>query len=375
MTDSAAYVYDALDRIVIKSEYHSGSWTTICTVYEGDSTTVASEKVYPYASPTGNPSDLKTYAYDGSGNIVSLTDQSGGNANRYSLVANPQNSVSLLLDASGNVKQSYGYSAYGQANGTLTQLGTLSSTLDPYRFQEKRLDPAFNSYDMGARRYSLTTDRWQQQDMYYDASQDLGLAGDPTTSDKYEFLGGNPVNYVEADGHFTSAGSGGGMRCGTCKAGGRIWGPRYRYGVYQSWASQNADDRATIWRKVTWCSKAGLITGILELDEWVEFGHNMRWYQPTTEDKDTYSDYKNVRNGIDRLSSLGHRKLTIIAVDSFYDRTWGKIRGVARFNTTLFADGRISVASSYVDAACANAASDSDVGDEGMWPSPPPPLM
>ena len=258
VTDSAAYVYDALDRIVIKSEYHSGSWTTICTVYEGDSTTVASEKVYPYASPTGNPSDLKTYAYDGSGNIVSLTDQSGGNANRYSLVANPQNSVSLLLDASGNVKQSYGYSAYGQANGTLTQLGTLSSTLDPYRFQEKRLDPAFNSYDMGARRYSLTTDRWQQQDMYYDASQDLGLAGDPTTSDKYEFLGGNPVNYVEADGHKE-----------VCKTNFAYFARMFYYD--HIWDTDGPEKMAWIkfGRSCTWCWNQNTVTRI-KVQDWIE---------------------------------------------------------------------------------------------------------
>ena len=242
VTDSVTYTYDALDRIVIKTEYHSGSWTTTCTVYEGDSTTVASEKVYPYASPTGNPSDLKTYAYDGSGNIVSLTDRSGGNANRYSLVANPQNSVSLLLDASGNVKQSYGYSAYGQANSALTQLGTLSSTLDPYRFQEKRLDPAFNSYDMGARRYSLTTDRWQQQDMYYDASQDLGLAGDPTTSDKYEFLGGNPVNYVEADGHCPMA-----QAVGKCEPGWKYPGPSQQQSQLSAAEIRNKVVAYTIW--------------------------------------------------------------------------------------------------------------------------------
>jgi RHS repeat-associated protein len=132
----------------------------------------------------------------------------GSTTSRYSLVTNPQSSVSLLLDLSGNPKQSYGYSAYGQANSTLTQNGSLSATLNPYRFQAKRLDTVFNTYDMGARRYSLTTSRWQQQDVYYDASQDLGLSQGVMTADRYEFGGGDPVNFVEADGHCSNAASG-----------------------------------------------------------------------------------------------------------------------------------------------------------------------
>ena len=132
---------------------------------------------------------------------MTLSDSVGSTTNRYSTVTNPQSSVSLLLDMAGNPKQSYGYSAYGQANSTLTQNGSLSASLNPYRFQGKRLDAVFNTYDMGARRYSLTTSRWQQQDMYYDASDDLGLSQGGTIADRYEFGSGNPVNYVEADGH------------------------------------------------------------------------------------------------------------------------------------------------------------------------------
>jgi RHS repeat-associated protein len=54
---------------------------------------------------------------------------------------------------------------------------------------------------MGARRYSPSVGRWLQQDMYYGALDNLGLSQDPLTANRYAFLGANPVNYVEFDGH------------------------------------------------------------------------------------------------------------------------------------------------------------------------------
>ncbi len=54
---------------------------------------------------------------------------------------------------------------------------------------------------MGASRYSPSAGRWLQQDMYYGALDDLGLSQDPLTANRYAFLGANPVNYVEFDGH------------------------------------------------------------------------------------------------------------------------------------------------------------------------------
>jgi RHS repeat-associated protein len=201
VTDQVFYTYDALDRVVIQSEQHGSTWTSTWSIFEGDSTTVARELVYNTQNPTGSPADTENYAYDDSDNLMTLSDTQGSTTSRYSLVTNPQSSVSLLLDMAGNPKQSYGYSAYGQANSTLTQNGSLSASLNPYRFQAKRLDTTFNTYDMGARRYSLTTSRWQQQDMYYDADQNQGLSDDAMTADRYALLDGDPVNYVEADGH------------------------------------------------------------------------------------------------------------------------------------------------------------------------------
>ena len=56
-------------------------------------------------------------------------------------------------------------------------------------------------YDMGARRYGPDLGAFLQQDLYYGALADLGLALDPLTQNRYALAGGNPISYVELDGH------------------------------------------------------------------------------------------------------------------------------------------------------------------------------
>jgi RHS repeat-associated protein len=195
LTDYADYVLDALDRTVSETEYHSGDVTTTNTVYQGDSTAVAKETL------SGVQSGPKTYAYDAQDNAITLSDGS----TRYSYLYDPRSSVSMLLDSSGNVKESYGYTAYGSKNAAVTKSASGFSSgkvpTNPVRFQGKRFDSGSGSYDMGARRYSPSVGRWLQQDMYYGALDNLGLSQDPLTANRYAFLGANPVNYVEFDGH------------------------------------------------------------------------------------------------------------------------------------------------------------------------------
>jgi RHS repeat-associated protein len=58
---------------------------------------------------------------------------------------------------------------------------------------------------MGARHFSPDTGRFLQDDMYEDALGDLGLSADPLTSNRYALAGGNPVSFVEFDGHYADA--------------------------------------------------------------------------------------------------------------------------------------------------------------------------
>lgn len=63
---------------------------------------------------------------------------------------------------------------------------------------------------MGARRFGPDTGRFLQQDQYVEALSDLGLSLDPLTQNRCSLAGGNPVSFVETDGHMVVADGGGG---------------------------------------------------------------------------------------------------------------------------------------------------------------------
>jgi RHS repeat-associated protein len=191
LTDSADYVNDPLNRLVTETETHSGVTTTTQLTYIGSSDAVSKEVV------TGAGATTKTYAYDGLGQRATLAE----GAIRYSELYDPHGSVSLIVDQSNAVKASYGYNAYGSANATLTKTPGLNANTNPYGWTNKRNDTGSKTLDMGARRYSAATGRFLQQDTYADAFTNLMLAEDPTTSNRYAFAGGNPINFVETDGH------------------------------------------------------------------------------------------------------------------------------------------------------------------------------
>lgn len=55
---------------------------------------------------------------------------------------------------------------------------------------------------MGHRRFGPDTARFLQPDRYNGAFADLGLSLDPLTQNRYALAGGNPINFVEFDGHY-----------------------------------------------------------------------------------------------------------------------------------------------------------------------------
>ena len=196
LTDSADYTNDPLDRPVSQTETHSGATTTTATTYIGVSNAPSSEII------TGTGATTKKYAYDALGQRSTISDGS----NRYSYLYEPHGSVSLLVDQSNNVKASYGYTAYGGTNPTLTKTTagfnpSAKLKTNPYEYTGKRYDTGSATLDMGARRYNPTAGRFLQQDVYYNSLDNLGLSQDPLTANRYLFTGANPVNYVELDGH------------------------------------------------------------------------------------------------------------------------------------------------------------------------------
>jgi len=54
---------------------------------------------------------------------------------------------------------------------------------------------------MGARRYSASSGRFLQYGVFYGALDNFGLSEDPLTQNRYALAGGNPINFIEIDGH------------------------------------------------------------------------------------------------------------------------------------------------------------------------------
>ena len=109
-----------------------------------------------------------------------------------------QGSVSQLVDRAGQVKAAYGYTPYGSSDSSLTSQDT---SKNPYGYTAKRFDVTSGTLDMGARRFGPDIAHFLQQDFYADALSDIGLSNDPLTQNRYDLAGGNPVSFVEVDGH------------------------------------------------------------------------------------------------------------------------------------------------------------------------------
>ncbi|HYO60731.1 MAG TPA: RHS repeat-associated core domain-containing protein, partial [Actinomycetota bacterium] len=170
---------------------------------------------------TGGLSEKKTYTYDAYDHRISMVDDPAGTTGpkTYTYGYDVHGSVSTLLDDSNaTVKATYGYDAYGSPDETLTAgedvaTGRDVDPLNAYRYTGRRMDTGSGSLDMGARRFGPDSQSFLQPDQYGGALANLGLSMDPLTGNRYSLAGGNPVGFVEVDGHtLNKAAGGGGMR-------------------------------------------------------------------------------------------------------------------------------------------------------------------
>ncbi|HZO70338.1 MAG TPA: Ig-like domain-containing protein [Kribbellaceae bacterium] len=224
VTDSAEYTYDALDRVTKEAESHDGTSDDRSTdfTFEGLTSNVTEEKQTGGLDPK-----TKTFSYDAFGHRIAMTDTKNATptvTDTYTYSNDVHGSVSQLISDAGAVRASYGYDAYGGQDTEDNVSDSLSTgdlndkaPLNPYRYTAKRLDSgsatatkSAASMDLGARRYGIDTGRFLQEDMYTSALGDLGLTLDPLSGNRYSLAGGNPVSFVEYDGHMLIPDGGGG---------------------------------------------------------------------------------------------------------------------------------------------------------------------
>ncbi len=102
----------------------------------------------------------------------------------YIPIHDPYGNVVTLLDLSGNVVETYRYTAFGEE--------LYETTLNPWRYSSKRVDPETGFIYFGRRYYMPTIGRWLTPDP-------LGFADGPNL---YTFVHNQPFAYVDPDGQF-----------------------------------------------------------------------------------------------------------------------------------------------------------------------------
>ncbi|MDR7384785.1 DNRLRE domain-containing protein [Promicromonospora iranensis] len=201
--ESTTYEYDPLDRTASKT---ADGKTTDYT-YLGMSSEVLGEEVagqltksYQY-SPWGQRLSQITHQADAEAGVEA------GESAYYGY--NAHTDVETLTDDAGNSIATYGYTAYGNADeseytGIDKPAAGSPEDAEPYnayRYNSKRWDAGSGTYDMGFRDYAPGLNRFTTRDMYNGSLANLGLGSDPYTSNRYAFTAGNPINFIETDGH------------------------------------------------------------------------------------------------------------------------------------------------------------------------------
>ncbi|MFR9780772.1 polymorphic toxin-type HINT domain-containing protein, partial [Micromonospora sp. MS34] len=194
---STTYVYDPFDRTV--SQTAAGK-TTVFT-YLGMDNQVLREEVAGKAT--------KSYQYAPWGQQLTQIKHKDDGSREYSqFIYRPRGDVIGITKEDGKTRATYGYTAYGKDDESqftgVDKPGAQPEGEEPYnafRFNASRWDANSGTYDMGFRNYDPGLNRFLTRDAYGGAMADMALAMDPFTGNRYAFAGGNPISFVELDGH------------------------------------------------------------------------------------------------------------------------------------------------------------------------------
>ena len=205
LQDRTTYEHDPLNRLVKEVETHPGGGgapRTTCFSHIGLSGASSSERRVP-STCDQTATVARSYGYDADLERTNVNVQGGLDQGDFYFARNVHGDVSLLLREGGGRKAAYAYEPYGRLDPDLSdeENADESDPFNLYRFNDKRLDPGSGSTDMGARRFSTNVGRFLQSDAYEGAQDDLGLSLGPLTQNRYAFAGGNPVGFLEDDGH------------------------------------------------------------------------------------------------------------------------------------------------------------------------------
>jgi RHS repeat-associated protein len=194
---STTYVYDPFDRTASKTV----AGKTTAYTYLAMDNQVLRDVV------DGKPD--KSYQYAPWGQQLTQIKHKDDGTKEYSqFIYRPRGDVIGITKDDGTTRATYGYTAYGKDDTSqfsgVDKPGTAPEGEEPYnafRFNASRWDAASGTYDMGFRNYDPGLNRFLTRDYYGGAMADMNLATDPFTNNRYAFAGGNPITFIELDGH------------------------------------------------------------------------------------------------------------------------------------------------------------------------------
>jgi RHS repeat-associated protein len=197
---TTSYVFDPFDRTVSQTTSGAQSKTTAFT-YLGLQSQVLREALDGKAD--------KSYQYlPGGQQATQITHKDDGGKELSQYTYSPRGDVEAITKEDGSTRATYGYTAYGSNDDSqftgADKPGTAGPDSEPYnafRFNSSRWDGTSGTYDMGFRNYDPGMNRFLTRDSYGGALADMSLAADPFTGNRYAFAGGNPISFVELDGH------------------------------------------------------------------------------------------------------------------------------------------------------------------------------
>ena len=177
----ASYVYDA-DGNRCTAYVSSNNPTT--TSYVVDTSLPYASVVEEYSGAGTTPSARYDYGDD----LVRMDRGSGV----YYYIYDGLGSTRQLVNTSGAVTDTWGYSAFGElASRTSTQT---TPTVNPFLFNAQQFDQASGDYYLRARYYDQTSGRFVSQDSFE------GRGEDPVTLHRYLYASNDPISFIDPGG-------------------------------------------------------------------------------------------------------------------------------------------------------------------------------
>jgi len=174
----ASYVYDADgNRVSVTGPSANG---TVTTNYVVDPSLPYASVIEEYAGSSTTPSARYDYGDD----LVRMDRSSGV----YYYIYDGLGSTRQLVNTSGTVTDSYGYSAFGE------MAAHTGNTVNPFLFNAQQFDGASGDYYLRARYYDQSNGRFISQDPFG------GRNADPVSLHRYLYTSDDPSNRVDPGG-------------------------------------------------------------------------------------------------------------------------------------------------------------------------------